>query len=150
MKISIENIKWYVLVFILHHWIFIAARIALFLFIQIFCCGCQCIEDEANIVELGDDARNNYETCGHSVFAYDRLEDDPFQKYILSFNYEAHVEKENNIAGRNVRGEMQAEIQMNSLRRSVNMRNIRDGHRQNIINGFAGDEAALGVSMTLN
>lgn len=30
------------------------------------------------------------------------------------------------------------------------MRNIRDGHRQNIINGFAGDEAALGVSVTLN
>ena len=48
MKISVENVKWYLLVFVLHHWIFIGCRIALFLFIQIFCCGCQCIEDEAN------------------------------------------------------------------------------------------------------
>ena len=43
MRISIDNITWYVWVFILHHWIFIACRIALFFFIQLFCCGCQCI-----------------------------------------------------------------------------------------------------------
>lgn len=125
MKISVENVKWYLIVFVLHHWIFIGCRIALFLFIQIFCCGCQCIDDEANERVLKDEHGNEIEVGDASInyfYEYDKMENDAYCNYILSYNYEEFMEKNHRISGRGWAEEARNEIEMNRMRRGESFR----------------------------
>lgn len=70
------------LVFILfaaQHFIFIVSRIAMFLFITIFCCGCSCCDQEMVGIYPETEEEQNDPTY------------DPFKNYVVSFEYEEYT-----------------------------------------------------------
>lgn len=137
MRISIDNISEYILLFCINPAIFIGCRIAMFFFIQVFCCGCQCSESDANEYDAaGADPVNNYQDCASLISKYDKIYDDPYCKYLLSYNYEEFQTSFRNLEGRGVVEEVREEIQMNRLRRGESMRNIQQRHQQDIIDNY--------------
>ena len=65
--------------FLWQHLIFIAFRIAFHLAMQILCCGCFCLEDEAETLEMPE---------GLDASTYD-----PYCEYIISYQYEEYITK---------------------------------------------------------
>lgn len=70
------------LIFILfaaQHFIFIGARIAFFLFITVFCCGCSCADQEMVGIQPETEEEQNDPTF------------DPFKNHVVSFEYEQYI-----------------------------------------------------------
>lgn len=98
------------LIFILfatQHFIFIGARIAFFLFITVFCCGCSCAGQEMVGIQPETEDEQNDPTF------------DPFKDHVVSFEYEQYVlsdRAENDRERQTALIRQQQERQLESLR----------------------------------
>lgn len=73
------------LCFGIQHAIFIGARIGVWIFLQIFCLGCVCLDDEAQELRPGDQQ------------AREDPNFDPYADYIASFNFEKWTNRDRNL-----------------------------------------------------
>ena len=74
MRSSASNLGLLILLFALHHVVFIVARLFVYFFIQIFCCGCVCHDGNAYPME------------NRAGIEPERF--DGYANYISSLNYE--------------------------------------------------------------
>ena len=69
-SLTTDSLRFYILTFGLQHFFFLGARVALLVFISICCCGCPCVDGNA------DELANN---------------NDPWANRIISMNYERYI-----------------------------------------------------------
>ena len=81
--------------FALQHLVFIADKIAYYLFISIFCLGCACVEGEVNPMPMID---------GGSMTDYD-----PIGNRAVSFYYEKWISEDRALAERGTFAEQRAQ-----------------------------------------
>ena len=93
----------------LHNVIFIGARIGVFVFITVFCCGCPCSEGDA---EEYADPQNRIT--------------DPFADRLTSFEYEKYIIEDIRLQDRgSIREQIEQERQMAEMRRDQDFINVR-------------------------
>jgi hypothetical protein len=128
-----ETLGWVLFLFGIQHALFIGARIGVWLFLQIFCLGCVCIDDDAPELRPGA--------------GQDSTDFDPYAFNIASFNFEEYIYHDRNLGNFNNADAAQVERDIQGWRNDPDFAASINRRHEVILVAAASGNAAAGRSM---